>query len=291
MKDGHKFKGLANRLIVSTTILIAVFLLVFFAEYPLVRGIIFVLTFVLSIGALSEYHNLLKAKEINNSFLLICSSSLLLFITLYFISIKIFPYYILALVFAGIIYLLFLFQFGRIDGSLIAIATHLLAILYIVIPIMMLIAILYISSFNISGQDGRLWIIYLILTTKCVDIGGYFFGKLYGRKPLALALSPRKTVVGALSGFLCALIFSSFFWFILRLSSIEHFSVSFLDITILSAIIAFFSQIGDLAESLLKRDAQVKDSNKALPEVGGILDIVDSLIFTAPILFFYLIIR
>ena len=122
---------------------------------------------------------------------------------------------------------------------------------------------------------------FLVLVTKSSDIGAYLWGKSFGRTLLIKRISPNKSLEGAIGGFFTSLgvgiIFSIF------IGSINLWQKFFLII-----IIAIVAQLGDLFESLIKRDCQVKDSGKLLPGMGGILDVIDSLIFTAPTLYLYL---
>ena len=139
--------------------------------------------------------------------------------------------------------------------------------------------------FFLGLDDGRLWIAYLISVTKMTDIGGYFFGNLWGKEKLAPCLSPQKTWIGAIFGFISAIIASLVFF------AVSVFVPSF-DLTLkasifLGMLVGIASQLGDLAESLLKRDAKAKDSN-SIPGIGGVLDLIDSLLFTTPVVYLFL---
>jgi len=118
-------------------------------------------------------------------------------------------------------------------------------------------------------------------------MGGYFAGKMWGKRKLAPHISPGKTVLGAIAGFFSAIALSLVFFLISKWGDIESFQLDLSGAIILGGLIGLFSQLGDLAESLLKRDAKIKDSN-TIPGVGGVLDLLDSLLFTIPILYLFL---
>ncbi len=114
------------------------------------------------------------------------------------------------------------------------------------------------------------------------DSGAYFAGRAFGRHKLFPRVSPNKTWEGAVAGFAAAIVaFVLFRQFLLPYLSLR-------DALVCGGIIGIFGQVGDLAESLLKRDAGVKDSSTLIPGHGGVLDRFDSLLFVAPVLFFYL---
>ena len=130
---------------------------------------------------------------------------------------------------------------------------------------------------------GKQWALFLILTVWAGDISAYSVGSLLGRHKLYPKISPKKTyegLVGAIIGsIVMALAFASLF-----LPQIEK------GVSILLAIgIGIFGQLGDFTESMLKRSAQVKDSGNLIPGHGGMLDRVDSFLFSAPFLYYSLI--
>lgn len=147
--------------------------------------------------------------------------------------------------------------------------------------------ILYISwcfSFLIRIRqlpEGAMLTAFLLLVTKSSDIGAYLWGRSFGKTPLLKRVSPKKSLEGAIGGF-----FTSLGVGVLASPFIE--SINFWEIFFLVIILAVISQLGDLFESLLKRDCQVKDSGKILPGMGGVLDVMDSVIFTAPTFYLYL---
>jgi phosphatidate cytidylyltransferase len=127
------------------------------------------------------------------------------------------------------------------------------------------------------------WTVLAILgSIWACDTAAYFAGKLWGRRKLLPRVSPNKTWEGAVAGFLAALGV-----FLL----VRSLALPYLDLgsaVVCGVIIGSLGQMGDLVESLLKRDAGVKDSSALIPGHGGVLDRFDSLLFVSPLLFLYL---
>lgn len=187
---------------------------------------------------------------------------------------------------AGFI-VIFLRRFRHVNHSLTTIAVEFFGVCYLAVPLSMMLGILYPHPHMGLEQEGRFWLLYLITVTKIADVAGYFIGRLWGRKSLAPYLSPRKTIEGSIAGFLASVGMSILMQYLGGKWFDGNFALTLPASIVLGVLIGVFSQLGDLAESLLKRDAIVKDSN-SLPGIGGILDMVDSLLFTTPILYFFL---
>jgi phosphatidate cytidylyltransferase len=120
-----------------------------------------------------------------------------------------------------------------------------------------------------------------VLTWSC-DSVAYFFGTKFGKHKLMPRISPGKSWEGAVAGG-CAAVIAAFVyqqWY-------AHF-LSWFDCVVLGAFTGVLAQVGDLVESLLKRDAEVKDVSATIPGHGGVLDRFDSLLFTAPMMYYYL---
>jgi phosphatidate cytidylyltransferase len=181
-------------------------------------------------------------------------------------------------------FLCFIYYFAKGVSPLKNLSIMFFSIVYLVIPLSCMISIVY--FFKDGSQDGRFWLFYTISIAKMTDMGGYFFGKQFGKHPLALYISPKKTWEGALGGVLIAIVTS---WLVMLLANVLNvsFSLSLWQSIWLGILIAIVAQVGDLAESLLKRDGGIKDSSH-LPGLGGILDIVDSLIFATPLVYIFL---
>lgn len=129
-------------------------------------------------------------------------------------------------------------------------------------------------------NDGLGYVMLLFTIILLTDTGGYYFGKKFGKHKLAPTVSPQKTIEGTIGGTVCAVIGAVIVGHIIHLG--PYHSV------ILGLLCTVFAQLGDLSESLIKRDAGVKDSGNALPGHGGFLDRTDSYVFTIPVAYYYL---
>jgi phosphatidate cytidylyltransferase len=170
---------------------------------------------------------------------------------------------------------LILMQFRRreSEGVVVSISTTVFGILYVSWFLSFLIKIRYLQ--------GGLWLFFtVILITKLGDIGAYLIGMRFGKTPLIPRISPKKSVEGSIGG----LVFSLAGALICR----DFLKLSLPQAAIAGVLFGILAQLGDLSESLMKRDCQVKDSGFLLPGMGGVLDLADSLIFTAPAFYFYM---
>lgn len=132
-----------------------------------------------------------------------------------------------------------------------------------------------------DSDHGLLYFALPLLATFAADIGGFFAGHFFGRRKLAPEVSPGKTVEGAVGG----LVFS--FLVVLVMTRLAHIW-SPMDALLYSVLVASASQLGDLAESLIKRALKTKDSGTSLPGHGGFLDRIDSLLFAVPATYLFL---
>ncbi|MSR22891.1 MAG: phosphatidate cytidylyltransferase [Gemmatimonadetes bacterium] len=137
------------------------------------------------------------------------------------------------------------------------------------------------------GWDGALIPIFVLTVTWCGDAGAYFAGTQWGKRKLLPSVSPSKTVEGAIGGLAGAAGVAAIFAFLL-LDSPPGLELSVGAAAALGLLIGAVAQVGDLVESLLKREAGVKDSGTLLPGHGGVLDRFDAVFFTLPIAYLLL---
>lgn len=184
---------------------------------------------------------------------------------------------------------------GRLNQSLPEASITLLGILY---PGLM-VALLGAIRLNPAG-DGRLWLLFLLVTVWVGDSAAYYIGRAWGRHLMAQHVSPKKTWEGAAASIIAAFLAGGLMsWAMPALSSGLTITASlpdpavnpgfrFLIAGLLAVLLNVAAQVGDLAESVFKRGAHIKDSGTLLPGHGGVLDRIDALLLAAPVLWYYL---
>lgn len=172
---------------------------------------------------------------------------------------------------------LFIIQFFRHNNSeaLVGISLTLFGVLYVSWFLSFVIKIRFLPN-------GIFWVAFLLAVTKSADIGAYLVGSLMGRHALIPHISPKKSVEGTVGGLILSIITA------LALRPYIPVSMSFWHVAAIGFLIGIVGQVGDLSESLMKRFCNAKDSGSLLPGMGGVLDAVDSILFTAPIFYFHL---
>jgi phosphatidate cytidylyltransferase len=192
-------------------------------------------------------------------------------------------------VLVGFLFVVFsrqMFRAAAKRDSLEAIAYTVFGLLYIPWLFNFLTKIIYLTPRAENGDTtGQFYLIYLMVVTKFSDMGAYVFGSLFGRHPFAPHISPKKTWEGLFGALLLSSLgsFWLYAWIPSRLGALRIG-----DVVALGLLLGGGAIIGDLAESIIKRSTHAKDSSRILPGIGGTLDLIDSLLFTAPLLYFYL---
>lgn len=136
-----------------------------------------------------------------------------------------------------------------------------------------------------QGVQGNFYVLYFILVTKFSDLGAYCVGSLIGKHKMIPRISPGKTWEGFGGAIVVSTLVSLTF---AHFAKDKLFGMTPLHAVILGIILSASAVIGDLIESIFKREAGVKDSGKFFPGIGGILDLLDSLLFNAPLMYLYL---
>jgi phosphatidate cytidylyltransferase len=133
--------------------------------------------------------------------------------------------------------------------------------------------------------DGHFYLLYFVLITKFSDTGAYVVGSLIGKHKMIPRISPGKTWEGFGGAIVVSAIASLVF---VHFAHDKMPAINWVHAIILGVILSSTAVVGDLIESLFKREAGVKDSGRFFPGIGGVLDLLDSLLFNAPIMYLYL---
>jgi len=164
----------------------------------------------------------------------------------------------------------------ELAGFLVSVSSTLLGVFYVAVPLSLLVWVCV-----RPGGLGRLVILFGLVVVWTGDTAAFFVGRTWGQHKLAPRISPGKTWEGSaaslVSAILASLLFSRFF----------GREIGYSEAGLLAAVINVAAQVGDLAESALKRSAGVKDSSQLVPGHGGVLDRIDALLFAAPVLWYY----
>ncbi|MBX3734815.1 MAG: phosphatidate cytidylyltransferase [Verrucomicrobiae bacterium] len=168
----------------------------------------------------------------------------------------------------------------RNTNGFVAIATTLMGLMYV--PWLLN----FIQKINyLEGVDGRFYVLYLLVVTKFSDVGAYVVGSMIGRHKMIPRISPGKTW----EGFAGAIVVSTGASVVMALWAGERLKeMNLVHAIAIGLILSLGAVVGDLIESAFKREAGAKDSGRLLPGIGGILDLIDSPLFNAPLLYLYL---
>jgi len=174
-----------------------------------------------------------------------------------------------------------LMQFARKDNAnaVVGIATTMFGVFYVSWLFSFMIKI----RMLLPGMEGVKLLGFILLVTKCGDIGALYIGSTLGRHPLLPRVSPNKSVEGSLGSFICSILAA-----LACAAFLPEGKFPLWQVALMGAFFGGIGQLGDLSESLMKRDCQVKDSGKFLPGMGGFLDIIDSLLFSGPAFYLYM---
>lgn len=236
----------------------------------------FLFTLIISTIAFYEFSVLAKNKGANVNLWVGLLSIILFLINQYSFFVSFLSIILLTVFLLSLIEL-----FRNKDSAIINLGTTLLGIFYIGLFSTALLGIREFYQDDLYNRGGYI-IIAVLATIWICDSAAYYGGTALGKHKLFKRVSPNKSWEGAIFGFIFALA-----TMILAKIIILNF-LSWNTIIALGFMVGIFGQVGDLIESLIKRDAGVKDSSTIIPGHGGIFDRFDSLLYTAPLIFLYL---
>lgn len=189
---------------------------------------------------------------------------------------------------------------GSVKGAIQSVSASFLTLLYIPVPLALLLGVALIG-FSSPKLDGRLFLPYFVAIVKGADIGAYFLGTLFAKSPMGShkfvpEISPKKSIEGLIGGIslslavgiLGAIYIPNVSDTMLLLGSKIYSDAALGRIAgaaVVSLILCLLSIVGDLVESIWKRDSGIKDSGSYIPGMGGILDVADSLLLAAPFMY------
>ncbi len=159
----------------------------------------------------------------------------------------------------------------------------LFGLLYLYFPLSYLLKI---RMLGLDNSYGLIYLFFTVLVAKSMDIGGYLAGKAFGKHKLFPSVSPKKSWEGFFGGLILTIAVTFAFMHFSRVIALVFTWPTALFYAVIMGILSIW---GDFSESLVKRRCQVKDSSSLIPEFGGILDMMDSLIFTAPFSYYCLL--
>jgi phosphatidate cytidylyltransferase len=268
-------KNLITRVLIAVIFIPFILYISYFGRIPFMSFV----NLLIFLG-LIEFSSFLKLKDICIPYVMLILSGLSIGITVYFYDDR-----FISVIFLGGILIPGLFQLVRcrFDKALENLSSFLFGLIYVALFFSFLILIReFPHKYGLEYRMGGLWIIFLFLCTWCSDILSYFIGTPFGKHKILPQVSPNKSWEGSFGGISGALLAA----FISK--SIFFNEVSLFHLLSLAVLISIFGQIGDFVESSFKRQVSLKDSSSIIPGHGGILDRFDSLLFSAPLVYFYL---
>ncbi|MFC1646171.1 phosphatidate cytidylyltransferase [Candidatus Omnitrophota bacterium] len=258
--------------IISTIVLIGITVLAVLFRTPFI-----IVTLLLTLGGLYEFFSLVEKKGVRVYKYFGTIIGLVIPLSIFY-RFELTKGWELLFVVIGLISL-FILQIIKKDNSQ--------AVFSISITVFGILYISWLFSFIIKLRllpHGAALLGALIFITKANDIGAYLIGSRFGKHTFMPRISPKKTIEGTIGGLLfsilAALASSSF------LPNIRVFS--FAHLVFIGFALGIIGQLGDLSESLIKRDCLAKDSSDVIPGIGGVMDVIDSLLFTSPVFYFYM---
>ena len=261
--------------------LLSAALMVFITTLAVIYDAVFIaVVCFLTVGGLYEFFYMIKKKDVPIYSYVGTFIGLLIPLSI-FTHFELTRNWELLFIVAGFL-LILLMQFARQDNrnAILGLSTTLFGVLYVAWFFSFLVKI----RLLLPGVEGAKLLGYLLLITKSGDMGAFLIGSKFGRHTLLPKVSPNKSVEGSIG----ALAVSAVVAIVFRSLLPPECQFPLWQIALMGVFFSALGQLGDLSESLIKRDCGVKDSGKLLPGLGGILDMIDSLLFAAPAFYLYM---
>ncbi|MCB9758151.1 MAG: phosphatidate cytidylyltransferase [Candidatus Omnitrophica bacterium] len=257
----------------------SVLMIAFTAAAVMYESVFLIMVLGLTIGGLYEFFRMIKRKGIPIYSYFGIFIGCLIPLTIYsrFELTRNWEFLFIVLAFLTIL----LFQFARKDNSnaIVGISTTMFGVFYVSWLFSFLIRV----RFLLPGVAGVKLIAFIIIVTKAGDIGALLIGSLLGKHPLFPRVSPNKSIEGCIGSFCFSIVAA-----MLSSTLLPSGLMPLWKVAMMGAFFGGMGQLGDICESLIKRDCNLKDSGKFLPGLGGVLDIIDSLLFSVPLFYLYM---
>jgi phosphatidate cytidylyltransferase len=258
--------------VITTLLFLPILLYSIFSSYTI---IFFILILVVILLAQKEFYSLFKTSSLQEIIGIIISMVLAsgFYFMAHELSFKIIPFY---LVFSLIVEV-----FRKNKNITKEVGIGLLGVVYI--------GWLLSHLLILKNTQGNFFVFLVFLITWLSDIAGYFIGRYWGKRKIFLSISPNKTIEGTTATFLTAFFVTLLTHFIVKnfytQCNFGYFNI--IQILVLGILMGFGCILGDLAESLFKRSVEAKDTSNLIPGHGGVLDVIDSLLFTGVIMYYF----
>jgi phosphatidate cytidylyltransferase len=180
-------------------------------------------------------------------------------------------------------------RYRQPGGVLASVALSVFIVAYVAVPMTFVAGLRFLGG----NELGMAALLCAALVVKCSDIGQYAFGRALGRNKLTPRLSPKKTIEGAVGGVIvaCAVAWASFTFLVPLIAPGSNVKIPWWQSLLFGVLVALAGMLGDLAVSIIKRDTGRKDSSRWLPGLGGVLDILDSVLLAAPAAYLWWVLR
>ncbi|MCL2437117.1 MAG: phosphatidate cytidylyltransferase, partial [Clostridiales bacterium] len=268
--------------VLSGLLMLPLFILVVFGDKVLLVG-----CFIIGVMGVREFFNGFNKMGIKPSFVIACVSAVALYAIEIFRTfilatgmwpmIRFLPYKLYMLWFVGVVVASLLYLFNVKERKLEDGAITMMGIFYVIF-------LSYHVALTELNYGIMVWLIFL--TAFGTDVMAYFTGYVFGKHKLCPTISPKKTIEGAIGGVLGSVILCGIFGYFFAYEA--FWPNMFIHCMVIGALGGVVSQFGDLTASVFKRKMGIKDYGNLIPGHGGVLDRFDSVLFTAPLVYYYI---